>query len=158
LTVSIPLVLAAVVGGIRALGVEQATDPAYVVAGLGVTAFAVISLGVVSAADILGRAYVEAVHRAPAEPAESVEDKHVNDARLREDRAGKRSDKTARTASRERGSTARIVSKMKGRDARTALRRRGESGRIGSRRRGRSERIANDVVSESRTGNYGRLR
>jgi hypothetical protein len=60
---TIPVFAAALVGGLELLGVEEATDPPYVIAALGVTAAGFLALGTVAAADIVGRAYVEAAKR-----------------------------------------------------------------------------------------------
>lgn len=60
LALTIPVFAAAVVGVLKFLGVEDATDPVYVVAALGVTAAGILALGIVAAADIIGRSYAAA--------------------------------------------------------------------------------------------------
>lgn len=88
LTVAIPLVLAATIGALKTAGVEEATDWRYIVAGLGVTAFAVLSLGIVSAADILARGYVEA-SKSPTNVEEKKKDAAVDAVPDRQDRLAK---------------------------------------------------------------------
>ena len=60
LALSIPVLAVALVGALKALGVKDATDPVFVVAALGVTAAGVLALGLVAAADVLGRSYAAA--------------------------------------------------------------------------------------------------
>ena len=62
----IPITVAAVLGALEAIpGLEIVQEPAVVVGVLGVVAFTVVGLAVVSAADILGRSMVEAARPAP---------------------------------------------------------------------------------------------
>lgn len=63
---AIPIVATAVFGLLEIAGVEDATDPAYVIAALGVTAVALLTLGLVASADILGRSAVEVAKRRAA--------------------------------------------------------------------------------------------
>jgi len=67
----IPITVAAVLGALEAIpGLEIVQEPAVVVGVLGVVAFTVVGLAVVSAADILGRSMVEAARPAPTTEAE----------------------------------------------------------------------------------------
>jgi hypothetical protein len=63
LAAAIPVFATAIIGVLKTAGVEKATEPAYIAAVLGLTAFGVVALGLVAAADILGRSYVEGAQR-----------------------------------------------------------------------------------------------
>jgi hypothetical protein len=61
LAVALPIVMGGILGALELLGVKDTFEtPAYVVAALGVSAAGVLGLAIVSAADIVGRAYAQA--------------------------------------------------------------------------------------------------
>lgn len=75
LALAIPIVMGGILGALELLGVKDVfEEPAYVVTALGVTAAGVIGLSIVSAADIVARAYVAAHQPSPPAPPQTPED------------------------------------------------------------------------------------
>ncbi len=155
LALAIPVFATAIVGGLKALGVEKATDPAYVIAALGVTAAGLLALGIVAAADIVGRAYVEASKRLAdatstpgvAEPSEvDGQEKERLDAAAQGERGAQDRDAEAertrldRLAEEERQRLDRVADDERERQGRVAEQ---ERTRLGEERQ-RLDRVADD--------------
>lgn len=105
LALGIPVLMAAILGVLDASGVDKPfKTPGYVIAALGVTAVGLLGLAIVSAADIIGRSYVQAHLPTPAEPTQKgaapESSNEVSEEQQRQDRLARerhqREDKLAR--------------------------------------------------------------
>jgi len=140
LALVIPVVMAATLGALDAGGVDKPfKTPEYVIAALGVTAVSLLGLAIVSAADILGRSYVQAHLPATADPAPSgaaADSKEVSAEQHRQDRlARERQEREHRLAREQQARADRLAKEAQDRADRLERERLEREDRLARKRR-----------------------
>ena len=144
LAATIPVFATAIIGVLRAAGVEKATEPAYIAAVLGLTAFGVVALGLVAAADILGRSYVEGAQRIGDATALPGGDDAARERQQLDQAAKAQRDELDRAAAVERERKDGVAADERDRLARVAEDERTRSGKVAEDERNRLDREAED--------------
>ena len=139
LALGIPVLMAAILGALDAGGVDKPfKTPAYVIAALGVTAVGLLGLAIVSAADILGRCYVQAHLPASAQLAQNgavVDGKEVSTEQHREDRlARERHEREDKLAKKQQEREDRLAKERQDREDRLARERQEREDRLAKKR------------------------